>query len=194
MRLFCLQLEVSYLQLSFLLTIALWSFFAYNFSFVHYSGKGFVLTVEIFAYNGKVHLIGTAMDCKQRLRHNFASRCDLPRPKLRAGSFYIQTPELYTIHGVYRWARKLTEINGFWRKLTEINRRPRHKMGDKKFPSFDKGLQIYRARWLCRSNVTLNFSIFFEAAHLSAHRILAHCLQSIEFLGFVTYAPHFKTV
>ena len=67
MRLFCLQLEASYLQWSFfylqltslayLLTVGV--FLAYSFSFFTYSWSFFV-------YSGKVRLIRALRDCKQR--------------------------------------------------------------------------------------------------------------------------------
>ena len=66
MRLFCLQLEASCLQWSFLLTVDNFSFFTYNWSFVTYSFSFFTYNWSFFAYCGKVCLIRALRDCKQR--------------------------------------------------------------------------------------------------------------------------------
>ena len=77
MRLFCLQLEASCLQWSFLLTVDnfsfvgnnvaySWSFLAYSFSFSAYSFSFSADSWSFFAYSGKVHLIRALRDCKQR--------------------------------------------------------------------------------------------------------------------------------
>ena len=67
-QLFGLQLvslEVSCLQLSFLLTMVFGSFFAYNWSVFTYS-LSFLLSVEFFfSYSGKVYLISTSVNCQQ---------------------------------------------------------------------------------------------------------------------------------
>ena len=56
---FLLTIELFYLQL------CVCSFCAYNFSFL-LTIEAFLLAIEAFAYNGKVHLICTSTDCKQR--------------------------------------------------------------------------------------------------------------------------------
>ena len=66
MRLFCLQLEASCLQWSFLLTIDSFSFFTYNWSFFAYSFSFFTYSWSFFAYSGKVCLIRALRDSKQR--------------------------------------------------------------------------------------------------------------------------------
>ena len=66
MRLFCLQLEASCLQWSFLLTIDNFSFFAYSWSFSAYSFSFSAYSWSFFAYSGKVLLIRALRDCKQR--------------------------------------------------------------------------------------------------------------------------------
>ena len=66
MQLFCLQLEASCLQWSFLLTVDNFSFFTYNWSFFAYSFSFFTYNWSFFAYTGKVRLIRTLRDCKQR--------------------------------------------------------------------------------------------------------------------------------
>ena len=73
MQLFCLQLEASCLQWSFLLTVDNFSFFtynfsvfAYNFSVFAYNFSFFAYSWSFFAYSGKVPLIRALRDCKQR--------------------------------------------------------------------------------------------------------------------------------
>ena len=56
---FFLQLGASCLQLSFFAYSCVWQFIAYNWSFSTYSWS-------FFAYGGKVHLINTSTDGKQR--------------------------------------------------------------------------------------------------------------------------------
>ena len=58
MRLFCLQLEASCLQWSFLLTVDNFSFFTYSWSF-------FALLYLQLGASGKVRLIRALRDCKQ---------------------------------------------------------------------------------------------------------------------------------
>ena len=65
MRLFCLQLEASCLQWSFL-TVDNFSFFAYSFGFFTYNSGFFTYSWSFFAYSGKVRLIRALRDCKQR--------------------------------------------------------------------------------------------------------------------------------
>ena len=65
-RLFCLQLEASCLQWSFLLTIDHFSFFTYSWSFFAYSFSFLTYSWNFFAYSGKVRLIRALRDCKQR--------------------------------------------------------------------------------------------------------------------------------
>ena len=61
MQLFCLQLEASCLQLSFVLTVVVGSFFAYNLIFFTYSSS-FLLTIELLCLQwesvSKKHLNG----------------------------------------------------------------------------------------------------------------------------------------
>ena len=66
MRLFCLQLEASCLQWSFILTVDNFSFFTYNWNFFAYSFSVFTYSWSFFAYSGKVRLIRALRDCKQR--------------------------------------------------------------------------------------------------------------------------------
>ena len=66
MRLFCLQLEASCLQWSFLLTVDNFSFFTYSWSFFAYSFSFFTYSWSFFAYSGKVCLTRALRDCKQR--------------------------------------------------------------------------------------------------------------------------------
>ena len=73
MRLFCLQLEASCLQWSFLLTVDKFSFFTYSWSFCTYIFSFLIDNVSFFTYswsscadNGKVRLISALRDCKQR--------------------------------------------------------------------------------------------------------------------------------
>ena len=65
MRLFCLQLEASCLQWSFLLTVDNFTFFSYNWSFFAYGFSFFTYSWSFFAYIGKVRLIRALRDCKQ---------------------------------------------------------------------------------------------------------------------------------
>ena len=51
---------------AFLLTVDNFSFFAYSWSFFAYSFSSFTYSWSFFAYNGKVCLIRTFRDCKQR--------------------------------------------------------------------------------------------------------------------------------
>ena len=57
MRLFCLQLEASFLQ---------WSFFTYSSSFLAYSFSYFTYNWSFFSHSGKVRLIRALRDCEQR--------------------------------------------------------------------------------------------------------------------------------
>ena len=66
MRLFCLQLEASCLQWSFLLTVDKFSFFTCKWGFFAYSVSFFTYSWSFFAYSGKVRLIRALRDCKQR--------------------------------------------------------------------------------------------------------------------------------
>ena len=66
MRLFCLQLEASCLQWSFLVTVDNFSFFTYSWSFFACSFSFFTYSWSFFAYSGKVRLIRALRDCKQR--------------------------------------------------------------------------------------------------------------------------------
>ena len=66
MRLFCLQLEASCLQWSFLLTVDNFSFLTHNWSFFAYSFSFLTYSWSFFAYSGKVRLIRALRDCKQR--------------------------------------------------------------------------------------------------------------------------------
>ena len=63
---FCLQLEASRLQWSFLLTVDNFSSSAYSWSFFAYSFSFFTYSWSFFAYSGKVYLIRALRDCKQR--------------------------------------------------------------------------------------------------------------------------------
>ena len=67
MRLFCLEFEASFLQLSFFAySYVVEAFFAYNFSCFTYNFSSFSYNWSFFAYSGKVQLIGTSLDCKQK--------------------------------------------------------------------------------------------------------------------------------
>ena len=66
MQLFCLQLEASRLQWSFLLTVDNFGFFAYNWSFFAYSFSFVTHSWSFFACSGKVRLIRALRDCKRR--------------------------------------------------------------------------------------------------------------------------------
>ena len=67
MRLFCLQLEASCLQWSFLLlTVDNFSFFTYNWSFFAYSFSFSTYSWSFFAYSGRMRLLMALRDCKQR--------------------------------------------------------------------------------------------------------------------------------
>ena len=59
MHLFCLHLEASCLQLSFLAYSCVFGSFSYDWGF-------FTCSWSSFAYSGKVRLMSTSMDCKQR--------------------------------------------------------------------------------------------------------------------------------
>ena len=66
MQLFCLQLEASSLQWSWLITVDNLSFFTYNWSFFAYNLSFIDYSFSFFAYSGKVRLIRALRDCKQR--------------------------------------------------------------------------------------------------------------------------------
>ena len=66
MQLFCLQLEGSCLQWSFFTYSWQFSVFAYSWTFSTYSFSFFAYSWSFFAYSGKVRLIRTLRDCKQR--------------------------------------------------------------------------------------------------------------------------------
>ena len=66
MRLFCLQLEASCLQWSFLLTVDHFSFFTYSWSSCAYSFSFSTYSWSFFAYSGELRLVRALRDCKQR--------------------------------------------------------------------------------------------------------------------------------
>ena len=65
-NLFCLQLEASCLQWSFLLTVDHFSIFTYSWRFITYNFSFFVYSWSLFADIGKARLIRALRDCKQR--------------------------------------------------------------------------------------------------------------------------------
>ena len=64
--LFCLQLEASCLQWSFLLTIDRVGAFLLTIGAFHLQLLSFTYSWSFLAYNGKVRLISDLRDCKQR--------------------------------------------------------------------------------------------------------------------------------
>ena len=67
MPFFCLQFEASCLQLSFLLTVVLFSLSTYSCSmYAHNWSPFFTHSWNSFAWSGKVCLIRTSVDCQQR--------------------------------------------------------------------------------------------------------------------------------
>ena len=77
MQLFCLLLEASCLQWSFIPTIDNFSFFTYNWSFFAYNFSFFGYSWSFSAYNGKVRLIkglkglqAKKLNCKQKAQEN----------------------------------------------------------------------------------------------------------------------------
>ena len=66
MQLFRLQLEASYLQWSFFLTVDKSSSFTYNWSLFGYNFSFFAYSWSYFAYSGKARLVRASRDCKQR--------------------------------------------------------------------------------------------------------------------------------
>ena len=67
MQLFCLQLEASCLQLSFFACTCFWEHFLLTIWALLLTIGVFLLTDEVFfTYSGKIHLISTYKDCKQR--------------------------------------------------------------------------------------------------------------------------------
>ena len=66
MRLFSLQLEAVFLQLSFFAYNCVLEILPYNSSFFYLELELFDLQLSFFAYSGKVRLISTSLGCKQR--------------------------------------------------------------------------------------------------------------------------------
>ena len=117
MQLFCLQLEASCLQWSFLLTIDNFSllltvgFFAYNFSFLTYNWSFFV-------YNEELRLIRGLRDCKQRSLTVSKKAPTVSRTKKNFPRNKSQTPLLFksvSQHEIMPCVSKQCPADGVWR-------------------------------------------------------------------------------
>ena len=101
-QLFCLQLEASCSQWSFLLTVDSFSFSTYNWSFFAYNFSFFSHSWSFFAYSGKVRLARALRDCKQR---SLTVSKKAPAVSKKRPPFFLSTRNRDRLSSVRHWRR-----------------------------------------------------------------------------------------